>query len=73
MKYEYHLDKSKFLSTKFVKPKINIKIINGDRNLWGIFKKHHYLSEELPLATRCFYALCMRVILERNGESVGQF
>ena len=31
MQYEYHIDKSKILSTKFVKPKINIKIINGDR------------------------------------------
>ena len=45
MQYEYHIDQSKFLSTKFVKPKINIKIINGDRKLWSIFKRHHYLSE----------------------------
>jgi hypothetical protein len=36
MQYEYHIDQSKFLSTKFVKPKINIKIINGDRN-FGLY------------------------------------
>jgi hypothetical protein len=48
MQYEYHTDKSKFLSTKFVKPKIDIKIIKGNRKLWDIFKKHHYLNDELP-------------------------
>lgn len=57
MQYEYHINQSKFLSTKFVKPQINIKVIHGDRKLWSIFKIHHYLSEELPLATRCFYAI----------------
>tara|TARA_R110000796_G_scaffold5554_2_gene20572 strand:- start:95 stop:697 length:603 start_codon:yes stop_codon:yes gene_type:complete len=57
MQYEYHKDQSKFLSTKFIKPQINIKVIHGDRKLWSIFKVHHYLSEELPLSTRCFYAL----------------
>jgi len=57
MQYEYHIDQSKFLSTKFIKPQINIKVIHGDRKLWSIFKIHHYLSEELPLATRCFYAI----------------
>jgi GNAT superfamily N-acetyltransferase len=57
MQYEYHTDKSKFLSTKFVKPKIDIKIIKGNRKLWDIFKKHHYLNDELPLSTRCFFAV----------------
>jgi GNAT superfamily N-acetyltransferase len=57
MQYEYHTDKSKFLSTKFVKPQIDIKIIKGNRKLWDIFKKHHYLNDELPLSTRCFFAL----------------
>ena len=57
MKFQYHKDNSKYLSTKFTKPKINVDIIHGDRRLWDIFKKHHYLSEELPLSTRCFLAV----------------
>jgi len=57
MKFQYHKDKSKYLSTKFTKPKINVDIIHGDRRLWDVFKKHHYLSEDLPLSTRCFFAV----------------
>ena len=57
MKWEYHKGKSKYLSTKLTKPKINVDIIHGDRRLWDIFKKHHYLSEDLPLSTRCFLAV----------------
>jgi len=57
MKWEYHKGKSKYLSTKLTKPKINVDIIHGDRKLWDVFKKHHYLSEDLPLSTRCFFAI----------------
>lgn len=57
MKWEYHKDKSRYLSTKLTKPKINVDIIHGDRRLWDVFKKHHYLSEDLPIATRCFFAV----------------
>jgi len=57
MKWEYHKGKSKYLSTKLTKPKINVDIIPGDRRLWDVFKKHHYLSEDLPLSTRCFFAV----------------
>jgi len=57
MKWEYHKGKSKYLSTKLTKPKINVDIIHGDRRLWDVFKKHHYLSEDLPVATRCFFAV----------------
>jgi len=57
MKWEYHKGKSKYLSTKLTKPKINVDIIYGDRRLWDVFKKHHYLSEDLPLSTRCFFAV----------------
>ena len=57
MKWEYHKGKSKYISTKLTKPKINVDIIHGDRRLWDVFKKHHYLSEELPLSTRCFFAV----------------
>jgi len=57
MKWEYHKGKSKYLSTKLTKPKINVDIIHGDRRLWDVFKKHHYLSEDLPLSTRCFFAV----------------
>ena len=57
MKWEYHKGKSKYISTKLTKPKINVDIIHGDRRLWDVFKKHHYLSEDLPLSTRCFFAV----------------
>ena len=57
MKFEYHKDNSRYLSTKLTKPKINVDIIHGDRKLWDVFKKHHYLSEDLPLSTRCFFAI----------------
>jgi len=57
MKWEYHKGKSKYLSTKLTKPIINVDIIHGDRRLWDVFKKHHYLSEDLPLSTRCFFAV----------------
>jgi GNAT superfamily N-acetyltransferase len=57
MIFEYHKDNSKYLSTKLTKPKINVDIIHGDRKLWDIFKKHHYLSEDLPVATRCYFAV----------------
>jgi len=57
MKFQYHKDNAKYLSTKFTKPKINVDIIHGDRRLWDVFKKHHYLSEDLPLSTRCFFAV----------------
>jgi GNAT superfamily N-acetyltransferase len=57
MKWEYHKGKSKYLSTKLTKPIINVDIIHGDRKLWDVFKKHHYLSEDLPLSTRCFFAV----------------
>ena len=57
MKWKYHKGKSKYLSTKLTKPKINVDIIHGDRRLWDVFKKHHYLSEDLPLSTRCFFAV----------------
>ena len=57
MKWEYHKGNSRYLSTKLTKPKINVDIIHGDRKLWDVFKKHHYLSEDLPLSTRCFFAV----------------
>ena len=57
MKWKYHKGKSKYLSTKLTKPIINVDIIHGDRRLWDVFKKHHYLSEDLPLSTRCFFAV----------------
>jgi GNAT superfamily N-acetyltransferase len=57
MIFEYHKDNSKYLSTKLTKPKINVDIIHGDRKLWDIFKKHHYLSEDLPASTRCYFAV----------------
>ena len=45
-----HKGNSRYLSTKLTKPKINVDIIHGDRKLWDVFKKHHYLSEDLPLS-----------------------
>jgi len=39
------------------RPKIDIEIFRVNKDIWGMFKSHHYLSEDLNVASRCYCAL----------------
>jgi len=36
---------------------IHIQVYKGDKSMWEMFKKHHYLTDKIPNAIRCFYAI----------------
>mgnify|MGYP002813448471 CR=1 FL=1 len=45
---------------KYSRPTINIEVFeifhHDKKMMWNLFKKHHYLTEEINLAARCFIA-----------------
>jgi hypothetical protein len=47
----------KFASRGLVRQPIEIRIIKGSRKYWELFKKHHYLTEELPASAQCYLAV----------------
>jgi len=53
----FDTDAKKFASRRSLRPSIEIKVIKGDRSYWDVFKKHHYLNEDLPFAVECFLAV----------------
>lgn len=38
------------------RPQIIVKVNSCDKRIWGMFKRHHYLSGELNEASRCYVA-----------------
>lgn len=53
----FNTDAKKFASRGLVRQPIEIKVIAGSRKYWEFFKKHHYLTEELPKSAHCYLAV----------------
>ena len=53
----FNTDAKKFASRGLVRQPIEIRVIKGVRKYWELFKKHHYLTEELPQAAHCYLGL----------------
>ena len=53
----FNTDAKKYSSRGLVRQPIKIDIIKGHKKYWEYFKKHHYLTEDLPSTVRCFLAL----------------
>ena len=53
----FNTDAKKFASRGLVRQPIKIAVINGQRSYWELFKKHHYLTEELPNSSKCYLAV----------------
>jgi ABC-type polar amino acid transport system ATPase subunit len=50
----YDVDAQHFARGELQRPKIDIKIYECDRSYWKLFRRHHYLTNDLSVASRCF-------------------
>lgn len=47
----------KFRKVRLRRPKIKIEIYRSSRNIWEVFKHHHYLSGHIHRSARCYVGL----------------
>ena len=53
----FNTDVRQFASRGLVRQPIEIRIVKGHKKYWELFKKHHYLTEELPSSVQVYLAL----------------
>jgi len=53
----FNTDVRQFASRGLVRQPIEIRIVKGQKKYWELFKKHHYLTEELPSSVQVYLAL----------------
>ena len=53
----FNTDVKRFASRGLVRQPIEVKIVKGNRSHWELFKKHHYLTEDLPASAHCYLAV----------------
>lgn len=51
------MGKNSFTRRCLRRPKIEISFFRSSRELWSMFKQHHYLSGELSVKSQCFLAV----------------
>jgi len=65
----YNLDTMELKTRRLLqRPRIELKIYRADARLWGMFKKHHYLSEDMNVASRCYVGVWNNKIIAFNAS-----
>lgn len=56
----YNTDTNRLVSRgslqQWIRPTVELSLFKCGRDKWGMFKNHHYLTDKLPTAVRCFLA-----------------